>query len=101
MRRVGVPARTRANVRDSDGTLWLGDWHTPGGKTTLDACRLQGKPFLIDFPGTRPSQVWDWLAQHGVRVLNVAGNRESKSPGIGDRVETFLLRVFRAGGQFL
>jgi hypothetical protein len=28
-----------------------------------------------------------------VRVLNVAGNRESKTPGIGLRVETFLARV--------
>jgi hypothetical protein len=27
--------------------------------------------------------------------LNVAGNRESKSPGIGLRVELFLERVFR------
>jgi hypothetical protein len=30
-----------------------------------------------------------------VRVLNVAGSRESRAPGIGDRVERFLLEVFR------
>jgi hypothetical protein len=30
-----------------------------------------------------------------IRALNVAGNRESKSPGIGQRVETFLARLFR------
>jgi hypothetical protein len=41
------PERTRRNVADGDGTLWFGDWHSPGGKATLDACRLQGKPFLI------------------------------------------------------
>jgi hypothetical protein len=29
-----------------------------------------------------------------VRVLNVAGNRESVNPGIGDRVKAFLARVF-------
>src|SRR4051812_12471606 len=38
----GYPARTRANVRDSDVTVWFGDWHSPGGKTTLDACRELG-----------------------------------------------------------
>jgi hypothetical protein len=41
------PERTRRNVADGDGTLWFGDWHSPGGKATLDACRLRGKPFLI------------------------------------------------------
>jgi hypothetical protein len=94
--RPGYPARTVANVRDSDGTLWFGDWMTPGGKTTLDACRLQRKPFLIVYANvTRPSQVVEWIAGKNVRVLNVAGNRESKAPGIGVRVERFPLVVFR------
>jgi hypothetical protein len=31
----------------------------------------------------------------GVRVLNVAGNRESVSPRIGARVERFMGAVFR------
>ena len=93
----GYPVRTRANVRDSDGTLWLGDWHSAGGRTTLDACRLQGKPFLIVYAGrTRPSEVVEWIRSKGVRVLNVAGNRESKAPGIGARTERFLARVFRS-----
>jgi hypothetical protein len=37
----------------------------------------------------------EWVAEKGVRGLNVAGNRESKAPGIGDRVERFLAEVFR------
>src|SRR3954451_19479003 len=41
------PARTRVNVRGSDATVWLGDWMSPGGKATLDACRLTPRPFLI------------------------------------------------------
>ena len=57
-----------------------------GGKTTLDACRAMDKPFLLVFQGvTRPSQVVAWLGEKGVRVLNVAGNQELKSPGIGTR----------------
>jgi hypothetical protein len=30
-----------------------------------------------------------------IRVLNVAGNRESINPGLGARVEEFLSRLFR------
>jgi hypothetical protein len=30
---------------------------------------------------TRPSEVADWIGANGFRVLNVAGNRESKAPG--------------------
>ncbi len=78
----GYPARTRANVRDSDGTIWFGDHNSPGGIATLDACRAQGKPFLIVYQGiTRPSHSSAWIGEKGIRVLNVAGNRESKSPG--------------------
>jgi hypothetical protein len=78
-------ARTHRNIADVDGTLWFGDYHSPGGKATLDACRIQGRPFLIVYHGaTKPSQVRDWIVAKGIRPLNVAGNRESKSPGLGE-----------------
>ncbi len=42
------------------------------------------------------SDVTQWLRNHPqIQVLNVAGNRESKNPGIGARVERFLTVVFR------
>jgi hypothetical protein len=97
---MGYASRTRANVRDSDATLWLGDWNSPGGKATLGACRELERPVLIVVRGeTKPSDVCDWIQTHGVRVLNCAGNRESKSPGLGARVEAFLVRVFRRLGH--
>jgi hypothetical protein len=34
-----------------------------------------------------------WLREHRVTVLNVAGNRESKSPGIYAAVKRFLIRA--------
>lgn len=93
----GYKARTIANVRDSDATLWFGDYHSPGGKATLDACRALNRPFMLVFQGvTKPSEVRAWLAEKGVRTLNVAGNRESKYPGVGERAERFLGVVFRA-----
>jgi len=40
----GYPAMTRANVRDSEGTIWFGDPDWPGGRTTLRACVAPGRP---------------------------------------------------------
>ena len=44
--------------------------------------------------GVRPSDVAGWINRTRVKVLNVAGNRESPAPGIGDKTEAFLLVVF-------
>jgi hypothetical protein len=87
--------RTRANVRDSDATLWFGDPGSPGGRTTLRACASIGQPTYLVIDGlTRPSDVAAWIEAEEVRVLNVAGNRESTAPGIGNRVERFMVAVF-------
>ena len=92
----GYPARTRANVRDSDATLWFGSYDTPGFRTTHDAAIALNRPFQIVYNGiTKPSQVVAWIGEKGVKVLNVAGNRESTTPGIGERVERFMREVFR------
>jgi hypothetical protein len=39
--------------------------------------------------------VRDWLRSTGVKVLNVAGPRQSKCPGIYDTASAFLLEVLR------
>jgi Circularly permutated YpsA SLOG family len=94
----GYPPRTRANVEGSDGTIWFGSITSRGFRTTHDAAlqRSVGYPVLIVYEGsTKPSEVVAWLRKHEVRVLNAAGNRESGNPGIGERVERFLIRVFR------
>jgi hypothetical protein len=44
---------------------------------------------------TQPSEVAAGIEAGEVRVLNVAGNREGTEPGIGERVERFLVAVFR------
>lgn len=88
----GYRDRTQRNARDSDATVWFGDPSSPGGRTTIRACDALSRPVLIVRDGiTRPSDLARWIGQVGVEVLNVAGNRESTSPGIGARVERFLL----------
>src|SRR3954452_23149986 len=63
----GDKARTRANVRDSGATLWLGNHMPPGGIASLDACRAIDRPFYIAYRAvTRPSQVVAWLREKDV-----------------------------------
>lgn len=96
MTTADYPPRTHANARDSDATIWFGDPGTPGGKTTLRACADLGRPVYLVIDGlTRPSDVAAWIETEEVRVLNVAGNRESSGPGIGAKVDAFLIAAFR------
>ena len=94
--------RTKANVIDSDATLILGHGEPTGG--TELTCRLAGqagKPLLIAqlshdlLPATQPAAVRDWLAQESVDTLNVAGPRESTSPGVYAEACEFLEQIFR------
>jgi hypothetical protein len=78
--------------------LWFGTTDTPSAKTTLEVCELWRKPVMITEPhrSILPSDAVQWLRNHPqIQVLNVAGNRESKNPGIGERVERFLITVFK------
>jgi hypothetical protein len=36
-----------------------------------------------------------WIEAEEIRVLNIAGSRESRTPGIGEKVERFLAEFFR------
>src|SRR4051794_12717986 len=57
-----------------------------------------GRPHELVIPGknVRPSEVGDRIARRGFGTLNLAGNRESKAPGIGERVDRFMAEVFSA-----
>jgi hypothetical protein len=95
---ASYPERTRANVEASDATIWLGSIDSRGFRTTHDAAvhLSMTYPFLIVYSGvTTPSDVVAWIEANRIGVLNVAGNRESVNPGIGERAEGFLVAVFR------
>jgi hypothetical protein len=97
-----VAQRTEWNARDSDGTLVIVEGPTVGGTTlTVDMAVRYGKPYLIvdllkGRDGVRAS-VRSWLAEHGIRVLNVAGPRESTTPGINEKTKALLRLVLGAG----
>jgi hypothetical protein len=95
------PARTEQNVQDSDGTLWFGETTTAGAQATIGAAHKLRKPCLLIYPGAsfEPAHAVAWITENSIRTLNVAGNRESEEPGIGDRVEEFLGQVLHQLGH--
>ena len=77
--------RTRRNVEDSDGTLILNLGTLDGGTAlTVKLARQMGKPCLMVAleDGIEPTAFQEWLDAHPIAVLNVAGPRESKRPGV-------------------
>ncbi len=89
--------RTEWNVRDSDGTLIL-TIGTPAGGTaaTIQAAEQLGKPYVVlDLSQQPPAEaVHAWMQNFRLVVVNVAGPRESRCPGIYGQAAAFLRRVF-------
>lgn len=91
--------RTERNVRDSDATLILARGALRGGTAlTAGRARSQGRPLLVmDLDrDPDPACVAAWLAQERVHTLNIAGPRESQSPGIYLAARAFLERLLGA-----
>ncbi|WP_296896841.1 putative molybdenum carrier protein [Thiohalocapsa sp.] len=77
--------RTEWNVRDSDGTLILHRGPITGGTAlTAELARRYGRPLLAVDLDTGPTvaAIRAWLDGQGIRVLNIAGPRESQAPRI-------------------
>jgi hypothetical protein len=95
-RSMGYPPRTRANVRDSDGTIWIGTVGSPGYRCTSTACVDYDKPFKVI---TCYSELREFTRVHNIRVLNVAGNRASRNPGIHARTARIIKEAFDVSEQ--
>jgi hypothetical protein len=93
--------RTEHNILSTDATVIFGDATSPGSGMTRRLCKRHNKPCLIvakDDLSTETIQTFQqWLLDHRVKVLNVAGNRESKNKGIGQFTVDFLLTAL--GGE--
>jgi len=82
--------RTYNNVRDSDATVIFGKLASSGSRLTSRYCTVWKKPFI-----TNPNMgdLLAFLEEHRIETLNVAGNRETKNPGIEQRVRAFLVEA--------
>jgi len=88
--------RTEWNVRDSDGTLVLTRGEPSGGTAlTIRLAGRLGRPFLVvDLAeGGDAGKAGEWIRRNRIEVLNVAGPRESKAPGIHGEATAFLRTV--------
>jgi hypothetical protein len=88
--------RTEQNVLDSDATLILYRGRVSGGtELTLRLARQHARPHLVvDLDAAlAPAEVRRWLEEHTVETLNVAGPRESQSPGIATLAQAFVVAV--------
>ena len=80
--------RTEWNVRDADATVVLSHGPLSGGAAlTVSCARRLARPLLhldLDEGGAERAaqQLAEWLGEHRVAVLNVAGPRASQDPEI-------------------
>lgn len=91
--------RTIMNITDSDATIVLcRGVPTGGSKLTVSTCHDLGKPVLVMDPSNSIILNQDCLVSFlntlDVKILNVAGSRESKRPGIYNDALALLREVF-------
>jgi len=85
---VSYPDRTKKNIRESDGTLILSHGRLTGGSEYTRKWALKyDKPMLHTDLSSVTSFVAtvlinDWIVEHDIKVMNVAGPRASKDSKI-------------------
>ena len=83
-----VEVRTEKNVNETEATLILayGQNYDKGTLYTITQCRKYNKPILeLDLSmksSVQGSHFSEWISKHEIQILNIAGPRESSSPGI-------------------
>ena len=95
--------RTKLNIQDSDGTLIfvptlkLLEKITDGTVLTINEVSRQKKPYLLIGLSISDednlSKCVEWVKEHDIRTLNVAGPRESSSEGIYKASYNFILSL--------
>lgn len=102
----GYPVRTEYNVRDSDATISIAvSFTTPGEICTRKMVEKYKRPYqqILLHPSAQPmmfrpmtDSTWltEWLNQHNVKVLNVAGSAKiSIEAAVEDYVTNVLKRT--------
>jgi hypothetical protein len=85
--------RTKTNIKSSDGTvIFSEDLLSSGTQLTERLCIGLDKPYFIyDFSDSKSScQLEAFIYKYNVKILNVAGNRESVSLGIQNKVVSII-----------
>lgn len=87
------PPRTRQNVQDADGTLWVGYAESSGGALTIATAKDLGKCIIVN---PTAAELRKWAIANQIGVLNVAGNRFSPyNPVIRQITYSLLISAFK------
>lgn len=93
---ASYPKRTEKNILDSDGTLIFSRGKLTGGSAlTRKMAKKHQKPWVhIDLEKVQETEaskiISGWIDNHDIHILNVAGPRASKDPGIHGIVSKIL-----------
>jgi len=92
--------RTKLNIGESDGTLiFFKKMHDKGTLLTIKFAEEFNKPVLevnlLDNQKQNLQIVNAWLRDHNFKILNIAGPRESNSPGIYNDSLRFLEQLLK------
>lgn len=89
--------RTELNVRDSDGTCILIQFKymDAGTRLTQELAEKYRRPCLVSdiSDAVCVKDIHDWIASNQIRVLNIAGPRESSCPGIESVAQEVVLEL--------
>ena len=89
---ASYPKRTEKNILDSDGTVIFSRGKLTGGSAlTCKLAKQHNRPWLhVDLDRVTAREavqiIVGWVDENDIEVLNVAGPRASKDPGIHDFV---------------
>jgi len=95
----GYESRTKRNVEDADGTVVFYEGYLHGGtEKTVNFCKESAKPHTIidiDLAGVDAAihKILSFVDDYKIRVLNVAGPRQSHCPYIYRYVKNTIQRV--------
>lgn len=96
---TAYPPRTKLNISSSDGTLIVTRGkYGRGTRLTISLCEEMSKPRVhikfdkIDLDAA-VQQVVAWVKTNNIKVLNVAGSRESSTPGLQEQTKYFVMLV--------
>jgi len=88
--------RTRLNIKEADATFVLIDRQADKGTLlTIELCKTHNKKLMeADLSGrVDDKQVVQWILNNKITILNIAGSRETSSPGIYEKAYRMLRKV--------
>jgi hypothetical protein len=94
-------ARTIKNIEEADGTLIIAPENFSGGTLfTYEIAKKKGKPVLVITPNPadnslKISAIIEWLVSHSIKILNVAGPRESQWPGAWSKSKQLISQLLK------